>query len=177
MDETQQQIDKVLNTERYSRVVPIWRYALLSIITLGIYNIIWFYKTWKMLAEELKLNIMPLVRALFQVFFIIPFALRLRQFLVSKGAQIGFNPIYLGVMFIAIAVFPSLLSAPFTLIAVFSFVPLIPLVEALNAYYQDQDKELSIKPFSKVQTFFICLGVVFFSTVVFSILTYTPPAI
>jgi hypothetical protein len=174
MDETQQQIDKVLNTVRYSRVLPIWRFALLSIVTLGIYNIIWFYKTWNMLAAELKLQILPLVRALLQIFFIIPLGIRLKQFLLIKGIEPNFNPIYLGIAFIAIIIFPAFLSTPFALIVVFTFVPLIPMVEALNVYYTEQDKELSVKPFSKVQIIFICVGAVFFAAVVFSILTMPP---
>ncbi|MEN9852422.1 MAG: hypothetical protein RI996_365 [Candidatus Parcubacteria bacterium] len=171
MDETQNKINQVLNTERYSRVIPIWKYSLYSLITFGIYNIVWFYKTWKMLAEELDLRIMPLARALLQLFFVIQFGQAVQKLLEKNTLPVMFSPINLGVAFILISVISGFLPTPFVLLALFTFVPLLPFVEALNSYYMVVDKEYQQKKTSVALTLYICLGICMLALTIFGILT------
>lgn len=44
---------------------PIYKLVLLSIITLGFYNIIWCYKLWKTIKINFGYNVNPLLRAIF----------------------------------------------------------------------------------------------------------------
>lgn len=171
MDETQNKIDQVLNTERYSRVIPIWKYSLYSLITFGIYNVVWFYKSWKMLAEELKLNIMPLTRALLQIFFVIQFGQAVQKLLEKNSLPVTFSVLSLGVGFILISLLSGILPSPFILVALFAFVPLLPFVEALNSYYAIVDKEYQQKKTSATLTIFICLGIFLLCLTIFGILS------
>lgn len=48
--------------ESYSNAQPIWQLIILSISTLGLYELYWFYKTWKQLNIHKELNIRPALR-------------------------------------------------------------------------------------------------------------------
>ncbi|MDP2396488.1 MAG: DUF4234 domain-containing protein [bacterium] len=63
--ETPQNIQK----ENYSKVIPIWKFILLSVITFGIYELVWFYRNWKFLKSEQNLKITPLLRTIFASIF------------------------------------------------------------------------------------------------------------
>jgi hypothetical protein len=171
MDETQNRIDQVLSTERYSRVIPIWKYSLYSLITFGIYNVVWFYKTWKILAEELNLTISPLARALLQIFFVIQFGQAVQKLLEKNSIPVTFSAFSLGAGFILISLLSGILPSPFVLIALFAFVPLLPFVEGLNSYYAVVDKEYQQKKMSNTLLFCICLGIFLLCLTIFGILT------
>lgn len=44
---------------------PIWKLVILDILTLGLYQMIWFYKYWKTIRDTKKEKISPFWRALF----------------------------------------------------------------------------------------------------------------
>lgn len=44
---------------------PVWKVVFLSIVTCGIYEIIWFYNCWKTLAKEFGYKVSPFWRGLF----------------------------------------------------------------------------------------------------------------
>ncbi len=46
------------------------RFIVMSILTLGIYETYWIYKNWSYIKERDKLDIMPVWRAIFGIFFI-----------------------------------------------------------------------------------------------------------
>ena len=45
--------------------VSVGRFILLSIFTLGIFEVYWFYKNWRSIRERRQNNISPVIRALF----------------------------------------------------------------------------------------------------------------
>lgn len=45
--------------QQFSNVQPVWHFVLLSIATLGIYEIYWFYRNWKQLKFHKNLDISP----------------------------------------------------------------------------------------------------------------------
>lgn len=38
-------------------IIPIWKFIIYSIVTLGIYQLFWINKTWKLLKKENKLKV------------------------------------------------------------------------------------------------------------------------
>ena len=49
--------------------VSVGKFILMSICTIGIYEVYWFYKNWHTIREKRGNNISPLVRALFSPFW------------------------------------------------------------------------------------------------------------
>lgn len=48
--------------------LPIWKLVVLSLITFGLYEIVWFYKYWKTIKDSNGEKISPFWRALFAGF-------------------------------------------------------------------------------------------------------------
>lgn len=55
--------------DNFSKVIPIWKFILLSVITFGIYELVWFYRNWKFLKNEQNLKITPFLRTIFSTIF------------------------------------------------------------------------------------------------------------
>ena len=104
--------------------VAVWKFALLSILTVGTYDIIWFYKNWKFIKERDGSDIMPFWRAIFGVLWCFPLAKDIRQHSPEPA------PGYLGALPLAYLAFHLCwkLPEPWWLISMFSFIPLAVLV-------------------------------------------------
>ena len=55
------------------------RYLLLSVLTFGLYNIWWVYKTWSFFQEKEKTDINPALRTIFSVIFLIPLFYKVQE--------------------------------------------------------------------------------------------------
>lgn len=49
--------------------VSVTKLVVLSFCTLGLYQIYWFYKNWKIIKEQEQVHMMPFWRAIFSLFF------------------------------------------------------------------------------------------------------------
>ncbi|MBS2213592.1 hypothetical protein KEM09_19445 [Carboxylicivirga mesophila] len=63
-------IDKANTSSSKYLYIPPSRFLLMSIITVGLYETYWMYKNWSYLRQRDNLDIMPVWRAIFGVFFI-----------------------------------------------------------------------------------------------------------
>jgi hypothetical protein len=60
--------------------VSIFKLVLLSVLTLGIYELYWFYQNWKLIRDREGSDIWPVPRAIFTVFFCHACFARIRDF-------------------------------------------------------------------------------------------------
>lgn len=59
------------NTETTKiEIVTLQKFVILSVISSGIYPIWWMSKTWKFFKEKDNLDVMPVPRAIFAIFFL-----------------------------------------------------------------------------------------------------------
>ena len=49
-------------------VVPVWRFLLLCVLTFGVYELYWFWKTWERVKRVDGSDIWPIARAIFAGF-------------------------------------------------------------------------------------------------------------
>ena len=61
----QRDYSDIEETSLYFETIPVKKIIWLSIFTLGIYEIVWFYKSWKTLAVKFGYKVSPFWRALF----------------------------------------------------------------------------------------------------------------
>ena len=97
------------------------KFVVMSICTLGIYQLYWFYKNWKLIKERTGQEIWPFWRA----FFCPIWAYSCFKEINSRtggGLPIGL----LAIAYFAISVVWKL-PDPYWLISLFSFLPLIPV--------------------------------------------------
>ena len=130
-----------INTEENNvvedqQIIDVNKFVILSILSFGLYQVWWIYKSWRFFQQKDRLDIMPAVRALFSIFFLIPLFHRIIDFANRKGYNGNYSSVSLFIGFF-VANFLVQLPDPFWLISVFSFVFLIPSFKALNFAMQN----------------------------------------
>jgi len=144
------------------KVVPIWKFILFDIITLGAYHLYWSYKTWHYIKEKNKLDLDPFWRTFFMLFssgtlyyYICGFNRKQIKITVLSSSLIGISYFIL-----------SLLSKKFLFLYLLAYIPLCFIVNELNIYCSNIDHDaLKIKKLSTKE-------LVTFATI-FSLLIFT----
>ena len=130
--------------------VGLWKLAIMSVCTFGIYEVYWFYKNWKLLRDRDGMKVSPFWRTAF--FPIWSFALfRIIHDRASNSrVPTSFSPNGMGVAVIflnAIARSPD----PFWLLSLLSFVPLLKVqstvrqINRVHAPHADANEDLTGK--------------------------------
>ncbi len=147
-------------------IVTLQKFVILSFISFGVYPIWWMYKTWKFFKVKDNLDIMPVPRAIFAIFFLNGLFEKIQGFAQSKGYTKSFSSIgcFLGVIALNVT---GRLPEPYFLVSILSFLFFIPAVEALNfgirnsEGYEIRDTEY----FNARQLILIILGGIFWALV------------
>lgn len=152
-------VDSQWNKQKnFSRVIPRWKFILLSISTFGLFELVWIYSNWIFIKEYKKKKIFPFLRTLFTWLFIISFISNLKKIFHQENIPFKHSPWllwlgYIGYMSI------SRLPEPFFLLSFFSFLPLLPVLESMNQYWWKVEDSLPEKKFSWWQKGLIGLGI------------------
>jgi len=104
---------------------------VLSLVTLGLYEIYWFYKNWKLMKRRTGHNIRPFWRALFAVFFCHSLFKSVQESAISHDCQSSLSPGWLAFLYIALTV-AWRLPDPYGLVSLLTFLPLLPVQGAIN---------------------------------------------
>jgi len=165
LDNAELYLGQVKGALKRSRILPIWKFALLSIITFGIYQLIWFYFNWKFLKEEDNLKISPFWRAWFSMFWAGSFADHLQKHLNKNGIAGAYSPILIGITYFVMSILWKL-PDPYWLVSYLSFIPMLPLLNSLNIYWQNKEHNLPPSKFVWWQTIFVIVGILYFVLVI-----------
>ncbi len=107
------------------------QFIILSVATLGIYNIWWMYKAWKFFEQKDRLTIMPAARAIFSILFLHSLFERILKFAKSRGYEKSYSSTGLFVVFVVLSLCNRLPDL-YSIIAVFSFLVFIQPIDAFN---------------------------------------------
>ena len=66
-------------------VVSLKKFWLLGVLTLGFYGVYWYYRNWSLIREKDNDNVIPLLRAIFSVFFVHSLFRRIDARLTAAG--------------------------------------------------------------------------------------------
>ena len=107
------------------------KFILLSLTSLGLYNVWWCYKAWKFYQQKESLDIKPAWRAIFSLFFLYPLLNKIIKFANKEGFEANYS---VDLLFIGYFIFTLLsrLSWPYGLVAIINVLFLIPPFQALN---------------------------------------------
>lgn len=107
------------------------KFILLSVLSLGLYEFWWIYKSWCFFRDKDQLDIMPAARAIFAFFFINSLFDTIQEYSQSKGYTATFSSMGYSAGFIVLN-FAGRLPDPYWLISFLSVFLLIPALESLN---------------------------------------------
>lgn len=154
-NERQQDIEpqEILNTGRF---------IILSVMTLGLYELWWIYKAWRFFQRRNNLDIIPVLRALFSIFFLYALMERIQEFAKEKGYGKEYPSGALTAGFIIVNILSNLPN-PYLFISLFSFVFLIPPFEALNYAKQHSIEFVTVEQtsFNQRQIVLLVMGTIF----------------
>ncbi len=137
------------------------KFVILSIVTLGLYELWWIFKSWRFFQDKEKSDIMPAVRTIFSIFYLIPLFNKILNLAKNNGYKHSYVSVFLFVGFLIVNLL-VLLPTPFFLAAIVSFVFLIPPYKALNfaVDYCEGFTIIEQSAFSKRQIFLLIIGVI-----------------
>jgi hypothetical protein len=107
------------------------KFIVMSVVTGGLYQLYWSYRNWKFVKNHYKRKILPFWRAWFVLFFHYD---QVRQIKTDLGARVlvDYRPGWLTIAYL-VWLLVWRLPEPFSLVTYLDFVPLLPVVAAINA--------------------------------------------
>jgi len=137
----------------YSEVQPVWQYVLLQFCTVGAYDLVWFYRTWRLLKERHHLHIWPGARAIFRELFGVHLCRQIYKLAADAGHKPSWNPVTIGWVFIISDIIGNACgrqesTLAFVLSLVFfaaSVSVRVPLVRSLNELWLHEQPDLPIR--------------------------------
>lgn len=147
------------------------KFILLSVVSLGLYEVWWIYKSWSFFRDKDNLDIMPAARALFAIFFLNSLFDRIQDFSKSKGYTKTFSSIGYFIGFIGLN-FAGRLPDPYWVVSFLSMFFLIPALESLNYGIKNSGnyKVIENGKYSNRQTGLIIVGTIFWILILIGIL-------
>lgn len=136
----------ISSENNYNKYISLWRIALYSTITLGIYDFFWKYNSWKLIQGEKKENINPGLRTFLTLIPIICFFMDIVLFkkliFVIKNKLNLFD--YLFVIFLVLFYTELILNwynpMPQKILYVLRFLPLLIMQFKINNYFMKGNK-------------------------------------
>jgi hypothetical protein len=107
---------------------------VMSIVTFGWYEVLWFYQHWRIYKVRTRAHVTPAARSLFAPFFCYSLFRKIRDTADAYGVDRVFSPGLLAVVFVALS-FSGLLPHPFALISFagpFLLAPVQVMVNEVN---------------------------------------------
>ncbi len=145
---------------QYYQTLP--QFLLLSFFSFGLYLLWWIYSSWKYFKTRDALDITPVARAIFSVFFQYALYDRILMYAKEKGYQESYSP---GVLFFVFfgSNLLSRLPDPYWLLSFLSILSYIAPVKALSFAQQQSTREqwLPQQNFTTAQVVMLLLGIIF----------------
>ena len=123
-------------------IISVEKFTFLSVITFGLYDLWWMYKSWRFFKQKDNLDILPALRSLFAIFFLYGLCERIFEYGKRKGYTGDYSSLAFASGFIVLRLV-SRLPEPYGYVALFSFVFLIVPFKVLN-YAMLHDDELTV---------------------------------
>ena len=150
----------VANIEKleYQRI-SVGHFVILSIVTFGLYELWWIYKTWQFFQDKEHTDIKPGLRALFSIIFLIPLFNKIKKLADKDANTKNYSSVLLFLGYFIVSLL-SLLPDPYFLIATFSIAFLIIPFKTLNyaVDYSEDVKVIDKNKFSIRQIILLILG-------------------
>jgi hypothetical protein len=108
---------------------------VLSLCTVGLYQLVWFYKTWKQEQERTGEDLSPFWRSVFAPLFASSLFTRVQEQATELALPSSYSSLALAVAYFALGA-AWRLPEPYNLVALLAFLPLLPVratVAAINA--------------------------------------------
>ncbi|WPN98880.1 hypothetical protein [Pseudomonas sp. MUP55] len=137
------QLTEVVNASSEFYVISKTKLLTLSLLSFGLYTYIWSYKNWSLYKKANQLDIWPLARAVFFIFFMHQLYRRADDRIARSGRKFDFDFEQWATVFVVVTVGSRLFEVAANRIeAWFAYKPLVLLAIPLCAYVLQQAQGL-----------------------------------
>ena len=148
--------ENIDESKLYFETIPVSKVIWLSILTCGIYEIVWFYKIWKTLKEKFGYKNIPILRAIFAEFtsfWLFPLLNRyVKKFNIKPFSPILFAILYL-ILYMSYKL-PGIL----WLISIATFVVIAIIQSKINKVNEQNFPEAPVNKWCGINTFWSVIG-------------------
>lgn len=120
---------------------PTLKLASLSLVTLGLYPLYWFWQNWRAIKRETGGTQWPWARALFAPLWSFLCFSDLRDIAVSRRRELAFAPGLLAAAYFLLNL-TGRLPGGLTLVSLFTFVPILPINSLLRRYHREEGVDM-----------------------------------
>ncbi len=113
------------------------KFIVMSIMTLGVYDVYWFYQNWKRVQSHSGENISLFWRVLFSNFYFYSLIKRMNASAREVGIRESLNPTWLTLVFLVLTL-TGLCPSPYLYLGLLAFLPLYPaqsLISRINLHH------------------------------------------
>lgn len=157
LDGRNKTIDTKIVPKKYSGKTSTVKFVTLHLATFGIYPMFWMYAQWKLLKDKQNLNISPFWRAFFSPLWSGSLASDIKKFLKIENITVSYSPVVIGISFFLLNILYRL-PEQYWLFGFLSFVPIFPMLEVMNEYYEKNEADLPEASFAWWQVGLIGVG-------------------
>jgi len=160
--------------QQYFFAMSIPKLVVMSIFSLNLYQIYWFYKNWDFINDRKKASMRPGLRAIFLLFFCYPLFREIKKTSKELGIKSNLIPSLSAIVFIFFKVldnFDSILA----LLTFLSIIPLISVQQLINEIHQKTTPDIPIdSKYSAINIVLIILGGIVLTLAIIGILFQEP---
>lgn len=149
------------------------KFLFLSILTINMYSLYWFYKNWQLQKLNANFDCLPVLRAIFAIFFTHSLFANINETAAIKNIEVKWDGFLLATLFVVLTIISGVMSnievAPENmatsasvdiLITFLIIVPLYVVQKTVNQINGDP-KGLTNNSFTWINWIFMILGVAF----------------
>ena len=174
MSEQNETLDSVLieknNSLEDQYIISLNKFIILSIVSLGLYEIWWTYKAWRFYKQKENADIMPALRAIFSIFFLISLFDKILFSARERNYTISYSSVFLFAGYLGLSILVHFLPDSYSLFSVFIFVLFyIPPFKALNfvKLYSAEITAIEQDSFNTRQICLLVVGILFWVLLVY----------
>jgi len=142
---------------------------IMSICTLGIYEIYWFYRNWKYLKIKKQLKISPFWRSIFSIIFCYSLFKHINNYAKEKGIEEHISQGSLAFAYIIITL-SIRLPDPYWIVSIIAFLPLLSVQKLINQLNHFKLQIVINNKYSGWNIFGIISGIIIWGLIILGIL-------
>ena len=142
---------------------------LMSMGTLGIYDLYWFYKNWVLIKQRTGEKIMPFWRAFFAIFWVYSCFKHIKNYAISRSISNSLPIVALAIAYIIVQLIGQAPESPADILAFFGFLALIPANNlAIKINKEHNPNFINNEKFSALNWVVVIVGGLFFGLLIFA---------
>lgn len=149
------------NEKKFSNITSPTKFIILSVLSLGIYELVWMYRNWKFFKEKEKTDISPFWRAWFAIFFIHSLFKKILEYAEKEGYRESYSSGWRTFFWIVLLILGRAEHTIFFFLSSLTFLTILAPLDAINFYYKKKEANCESRTWKWWHIILIIICVIF----------------